>query len=433
MKERWFVPILAMIVSWFSYHPALGDDKPAVAFPRFRMQEIETGLTVGYGVLLVDINGDGKPDIVVADSRRVVWYENPTWKRHTIIEGLTKPDNVCIAAYDIDGDGQLDLALGADWKGANPQAEGTIQWLKRGKTLDEPWSVHPIGAEPTVHRMRFVDIDGTGKPALIVAPLVGRNSTAKNNWMDGPVRILAYRIPKDPIHDRWVPEVLDESLHVVHNLWPFGVGGDLGKGTGLLCASYEGVTQLRPRVSGPESVRRRRFGVGNQANPRSNRGSSEVKNGELLSSTDSTYFASIEPWHGNQVVVYTSPKNTTEEEAWGKPWNRQVIDDQLKWGHAVWCADLDGDFNEEIIIGIRDNLANEPGKRCGVRIYKAVDKDGTKWARQIIDDGGVAVEDLAAADLNGDKRIDIVAVGRQTHNIRIYWNEGVKKGGPTPR
>ena len=37
---------------------------------------------------------------------------------------------------------------------------------------------------------------------------------------------------------------------------------------------------------------------------------------------------------------------------------------------------------------------------------------------------GVAVEDLAAADLNVDGRIDIVAVGRQTHNIRIYWNEG---------
>src|SRR5215470_9017013 len=77
-----------------------------VSFPEFRVQEIEKGLGVGYAVLLVDVNGDGKKDIVVVDTKRVVWYENPTWKRRTIIEGQTKPDNVCIDAYDIDGDGQ---------------------------------------------------------------------------------------------------------------------------------------------------------------------------------------------------------------------------------------------------------------------------------------------------------------------------------------
>ena len=51
---------------------------------------------------------------------------------------------------------------------------------------------------------------------------------------------------------------------------------------------------------------------------------------------------------------------------------------------------------------------------------------GTKWERQIVEDGGVAVEDLSVADLNGDGRPDLVAVGRQTHNIRIYWNEGAR-------
>ena len=67
---------------------------------------------------------------------------------------------------------------------------------------------------------------------------------------------------------------------------------------------------------------------------------------------------------------------------------------------------------------------NYPAERCGVRVYKPLDEKGTKWSRQIVDDGEINVEDLAAVDLDGDGKIDIVAVGRQSHNARIYWNKG---------
>jgi hypothetical protein len=61
-----------------------------------------------------------------------------------------------------------------------------------------------------------------------------------------------------------------------------------------------------------------------------------------------------------------------------------------------------------------------------VRVYKALDDKGSKWSRQIIEDGGVAVEDAACADLDGDGKIDIVAVGRDTQNVRIYRNVSKK-------
>lgn len=388
------------------------EKKADVVFPHFRMQEIETGLQIGYAVLIADINNDGKPDIVVVDKTRVVWYENPTWKRRTIIEGQTKPDNVCIAAYDIDGDGWLDLALGADWGKLNTKDGGTIQWLKRGKTLDDPWTLYPIGEEPTVHRMCFADLDGKGM-SLIVAPLMGRNSTQKNNWADGsPVRILAFRIPKDPTKDRWVPEVINESLHVVHNISP-SPGHAL---SGILAASYEGVTMIHRHREQWTSFQ---LGGGNQENPRSNRGASEVKEGKLKKSFP--FIATIEPWHGHQIVVYTPAKMIKDVLS------RHVIDEQLKWGHAIECSNLFGDnLNNQVIVGNRDNLSDKPGERRGVRIYKALDENGAKWARQIVEDGGVAVEAMAVADLNGDGRPDIVAAGRQTGNVRIYWNEGVK-------
>jgi hypothetical protein len=375
---------------------------------RFKMQEIETELSVGYAVILVDVDGDGKNDIVVVDTKRVVWYQNPTWKRRSIIEGGTKADNVCIDAYDIDGDGKLDFALGADWKPFNTKSGGTLQWLKRGKTIDEPWSIHPIDMEPTVHRIRFADIDGNGKAALISAPLMGHNSTKEANWTDGePVRVTAYRIPQDPVKDRWIPEILDQSLHVVHNFAP--IAGP-GKGKSLLMASYEGVTLLS---AGQGKWNRMHLGVGNQDTPKSNRGSSEIKQGKLKSGK--RFIATIEPWHGHQVVVYTEPA------ALGEMWTRHVIDDELKWGHAVSVADLDGDGSDELVIGVRDDGGKH---RRGVRVYRCLDDIGGKWSRQIIEDGGVAVEDLACIDLNGDGRIDIVAVGRQTKNARIYWNQG---------
>jgi hypothetical protein len=385
-----------------------------VKFPRFRMQEIERKLGVGYAVLPADLNHDGKTDLVVVDQTRVLWYENPTWKSRVILQGQTKPDNVCIAAHDIDGDGKLDLALGADWKPANTRSGGTLQWLRRGRSLEEPWTLFPIGTEPTVHRIRFADVDGDGKPELLVAPLHGRDSSAKGNWTDGqPVRVLALQIPKDPTRDRWVPQVLDQTQHVMHNFWPVPARG--GKGMDVLTASYEGVWLLSR-----EGMRwtPRQLGEGNQASPKGSRGASEIKQGTLEGGRP--YIATVEPWHGNQVVVYTPP---TEP---GRLWARHVLDDRLRWGHAVWCADLDGDGGEELIIGVRDDLSEKAGERRGVRVYKALDGQGTRWARHVVEDGGVAVEDLAAADLDGDGRPDLVAAGRQTHNLRIYWNEGVK-------
>src|SRR5262245_23254775 len=89
---------------------SLAADPPS-SIARFRTQEFEKGLKIGYAVTVADLNGDGKPDIIVVDKHRVVWYENPSWKMRTILTGTTKPDNVCICTLDIDGDGQLDIVL----------------------------------------------------------------------------------------------------------------------------------------------------------------------------------------------------------------------------------------------------------------------------------------------------------------------------------
>ncbi len=411
MRRYRFAPLLLLPL----LIAGLGADAPVSAeIVSFEMQEIDHSLTVGYAVQLVDVNGDGKLDIVVVDAHRVIWFENPSWKIHTIIKGMTRADNVCIAAADINGDGKIDFALGADWKPFNTKSGGTLQWLEQPKSLDAPWKMHPIGEEPMVHRIRFADLDASGRPSLIVGPLMGRNSTAGKNWMDGaPVRLLSYRIPKDPTRDRWIPEVIDESLHVMHNFAP--IPAESGKSVDLLTASYDGVFRIS-RHAGKWS--RHKLGTGNQDTPKGKRGASEIKRGMLAGGKP--FIATIEPWHGDEVVVYTPPVKE------GELWERHVIDRSIRWGHAVWCADLDGDGSDELIIGVRDDRSKKSGERSGVRIYKATDGVGKTWQRQLIDEGGVGVEDLACADLDGDGRIDIVAVGRSTKNVRLYRNVGKK-------
>lgn len=379
---------------------------------QFTGLELPTKLEVGYAVRLIDLNGDRRLDICIVDSKRILWLENPNWNEHILIEDRSKKfDNVCFAPADIDGDGRLDFAVGADWQFANSASGGSIGWIRQTEKPDQPWPHSPIGAEPTTHRMHFADLDRDGREELLVLPLKGRNTTGPR-FAENGVRLLSYKVPKDPLAGPWEAETITDQLHTAHNFWPTDFNRD-GK-LDLLVASFEGVTLIERTDAGGWQLTR--LGTGFQDSKES-WGASEIRHGRLAGGGD--YIATIEPWHGFQVVVYTKP-DSPRPDAGEWLWQRRMLDDDLKWGHAVNCANLDGDDDEELIIGVRDDKSATA--KSGLRIYDPSDA-GAKWQRTIVDPGGVAIEDLASGDLNGDGKIDIVAVGRATHNVKIYWNE----------
>ena len=398
---------------------------PPEGFPKFEVEEIDSGLKIGYAVIAADVDGDKKPDIVVVDQLQIVWYQNPTWKKRIILDGKTKPDNVCITAMDIDGDGLPEFVVGAGWKPFDTKTPGTLQWLKRGKTLDEEWSMHAIPCdEPTVHRIRAIDLDGDGKPELVSVPLMGREATKDKNWMNGrPVRITMYKVPtKEPEKpESWKAEVLNEDLHVVHNFAAFTPLGATSP-MSIMTASYEGYSAIILGKNGNKHQLSNTHPA-NQANPNGSRGASEIRYGfskmeaNSLDRAAGVIVGTVEPWHGNEIVAYTG-------QTAAKP-NRTVVDDHLRWGHAINFADLNGDGSDLMIAGVRDNPTKDDTftEKRGVRLYRN-DPRTKKWERYILEDGGVAVEDLTVADLNGDGKPDIVAVGRATGNARIYWNMG---------
>jgi hypothetical protein len=189
-------------------------------------------------------------------------------------------------------------------------------------------------------------------------------------------------------------EVADDTLHILHNFIPENIDKD--PSDELLTASREGVNLLDRR--GKDDWSRTLIGEGSPG---------EIKMGRV---GGRRVLATVEPWHGKSIVVYTEGPGL---------WARTVIESEIAGGHALGWADFDGDGDDELAAGWREG-------KPGVAIY-AVDRNGALKSKTMVDDGGMATEDLVVEDLNGDKRPDIVASGRATRNVKIYWNETPSK------
>ncbi len=367
-------------------------------FPKFAESTLDPMAgNVCYAVSLADVDGDKRQDIVVVTENKVLWYQAPDWKKRVIIEDQTQRDNVCIAPLDIDGDGKIDFAVGAGWTKI-----GTLHWLSRGASLDDKWTVHDIGVEVSTHRMRFADVLGAGKSQLVVSPLLASENRPG-------VRLTAFSIPQKPKTERWQPTVLDGELNRMHN--HVHIDWDADGVVDTLTASREGVYLVRKTKDGFEKTK---LGAGLAGANMDSSGAGEIKVGKLKNG--SRFIVTVEPMHGTSVVVYLPPKKA--DELWG----RTVLDGTFNRGHALATADVDRDGSDEIVFGFSDpTKASE--QKPGVSIFDAQDDAGTKWTKHIIDNGGVAVEDLVAEDINGDGLIDIVAVGRATHNVKLYTQQ----------
>src|SRR5437870_417554 len=70
---------------------------------RFAEHTIASDLKGGYQVVVADLNHDGKPDLIALASglTELVWYENPTWQRHTLAAGLSRMINCVVVGNEI--------------------------------------------------------------------------------------------------------------------------------------------------------------------------------------------------------------------------------------------------------------------------------------------------------------------------------------------
>jgi hypothetical protein len=370
---------------------------------RVRPQTIDAKIQIGYGLAIADVDGDKKDDILLADAKQIVWYRNPTWEKFVIAENLTPKDNVCIAARDLDGDGKCEVAVGAEWNPGDTVGSGAVFLLEAPADRTKPWKAIKLPHEPTTHRMHWMHTKDVHY--LAVLPLHGRGN--KNNEGEG-VQFLGYPWPwkEDsrpfPLFDGKLP------VHATHN---FDVPA-LPPGKVLeipIIATKEGVFSAAPT---PKAILPLSGFLSNEP-------TGEARLGRLR--PDDSFLATIEPMHGNKAAVYIKYRDA----AGALQVQRHLLDESLIQGHALATGDLLGTGVDQVVVGWRGS--GKPGEKVGIKLYAADDATGAKWSlNTLIDDNQMACEDLKLADLNGDGRLDIIAAGRATKNVVIYWNEGGK-------
>ncbi|MBC7923096.1 MAG: VCBS repeat-containing protein [Ferruginibacter sp.] len=364
--------------------------------PRFEAQTLDNKISIGYGLAIGDVDGDRKPDILLADQKQIVWYRNGDWQRFVMAAALTERDNVCIAARDIDGDGKVEVAVGAQWNPGetNDDAQsGSVHYLIRPGDPTQPWKPVRLYHEPTVHRMKWVRTTGN-RYQLIVLPLHGRGNARGTNT---GVNVLAYEVPKNPTSP-WKHRVIDSSMHATHNL-----------------EVLEEPTGTRLLIGGKEGIKVLTFGGGKWQTDSTwvekGNGAGEVRRGRFKKGT--FFVTTVEPMHGNRLALYRTDDPTFTH----------VLTDSLNQGHALACADLLGLGNSQVVVGWREPNA---GKKVGIRLFVPLDDSGQQWQSHTVDDNAMACEDLQVADLNADGQPDIIAAGRATKNLVVYWNRSVK-------
>ncbi len=413
--HRWsFSPFLVAASACVLFTTATHADPPT---PKFEHQTIDK-ISIGYGVAIGDVDGDKKPDILLADKKQFVWYQNPgapnkPWPKHVMVENLTPLDNVCLAARDINGDGKVEVAVGAMWNPGNttdPSKSGSVHYLIRPKDPTQKWTPVKLKHEVTTHRMRWVKT-GKSEFQLVVLPLHGQ---ANRGGQGAGVKILAYAVPDEPSDaSAWKTTLINDTMHMTHNLDVVAKPGSSSEW--LLIAGKEGVRsawlggdgQWKSELNGVDG---KHYAAG------------EVRAGQSVMK-DRQYrglYATVEPMHGNACVAYVVKKGPNDKQWQVK---RHVLFETMRHGHALAVADVLGRGRDQIVIGWR---MPDQQRKVGVAIFEPTDFHRSAWAKHLVDDNGMACEDLRIADLDGDGRPDIIAAGRATKNLKVYWNRTPK-------
>jgi hypothetical protein len=345
----------------------------------FKAHLIDLDLPEGfYGqTALMDLDNDGRLEFVIGQQYGNIFfykYHSPDyWTRYML--GTNSPSDVGVCAFDVDGDGYMDLVTGG-------------AWYRNPGNLDRVFE--RIAFDPDlkgVHDVKSADLDGDGK--LEVVTMSDQNNL---RW---------YKIPDDP-RNPWVKVDVGKGVHAGVALGDLDGNGNLdivrtnvwfenASGNGLAWVEHP----IGPNTPPPPDFQ--------------------------------PYFA----FDATKAVVCDMNRNGVRDivfcdaeipggAVWwmenlngkGTAWKRHEIFSPPKGPrrgafHSLHVGDLDGDGDLDIFSCEMEYVGGEEPPRY--YIWENVDGSGVKWREHVILDENLGGHEAVVGDITGNGLPDILS------------------------
>lgn len=348
------------------------------------------------GVATLDVNGDGRLDLVAAGETKVWALLAPDW-RIVELADTAGGRTIHAVALDCDGDGDLDIVISRSYslwiRHRQALAEGkpsvepegsdwTVAWLENKGKTDAPWKLHVLDRELNgVHGLWIGDVNADGKTDLLADSFAGPHLENSLAWFPAP-------FGKTPTRRMITKGGATGRAHYMHFA---DMNGD-ARGDVLLGASDEGTFSWWEQPASAHAEWQRHL-IAREPGATHPRAADLNGDGRLdvLGSCG----------HGTGVFWYEAPL-----------WRRHIIEDKLRNIHAFEVADLDGDGDIDAVgCSNIDKI---------VRWWE--NKGNGNFEPHDIDVGnGQQAYDLKVADLDGDGLPDLLLAGSESKNAVIYF------------
>lgn len=389
------------LMTFFPYLITLASIFPAAANPPlFTVSLIDDRISKGYDLAIGDVDGDGKPDILMADDGQFVWYRNCDWQRFVLLEHLGERNGASIAARDMDGDGKVEVAIsiqGYQTNVSDSSPMGSLYYLICPEDPTKPWFPVLLDRRSAIQEMQWVK---TGDRTYQLIALRDDDTSLAADAGQG---LLAFEMPDNPVMP-WERGYIRHGMPQAHQLEVYDYGDEE---VVYVCGSDGG---LGFRFEGGRwTVDTARWLV-------RERPLLEMQIGRVAS-RNTQVVAAIEPLGTNMVTIYT-PSLADSLFRHGNI-HRMIIDTKIVGAKGLGMADFMGLGRDQIVVGAQKT---DSSHAFGIQFYVPFNPYWEAVDSYWIDRNGIDCENLKIADMDADGKLDIVVSGRSTHNLKIYWN-----------